>query len=67
MLLDISVSKPLNLSLKISITFVLRISATVIAVPLGSVSGLVIPFNVSVIGNVVVASAGIAFAIRTVK
>jgi hypothetical protein len=67
MLLDMSVSKLLYLSLKISITFVLRMSATVTGALLGRVKDLVMPFNVSVIGNVVVASAGIALAIRTVK
>lgn len=67
MLLDISVSRPLYLSLKISITFVLRTSATVTAVPFGKVNALVMPFSVSVTGSVVVASDGIAFSMRTVK
>ena len=42
-------------------------SATVTAVPFGRVSGRVTPFNVSVTGNVVVASDGIGFSIRTMN
>ena len=64
---DIRAKIPLNLSLKISITLTLRMSATVTAVPFGRVNGLVIPFKVSVMGNVVVASDGIGFSILTVK
>jgi hypothetical protein len=65
--LDISARIPLYLSLNTWNTLVASRSATVTAVPFGSVSGLVTPLSVSVTGSVVVASDGIALAMRTVK
>jgi len=64
---DISVSRPLVLSLNTNILLTFSNSAAVTGVPFGKVRDLVVPFIVRVTGSVVVASAGTTLSIMIVR
>jgi hypothetical protein len=64
---DISVSKPLVLSLNTNILLTFSNSAAVAGVPFGRTSALVVPFMVSVTGRVAVVSAGTTLSMMIVR